>query len=458
MSDALLEAFSELIERPTDEQKQTLMLCVKLFVGAQFLQIDPMVSQMELAKLKEKRFILDTDFLLYSITRHCRQSSEYKKLLKTLRKIGCELVIPNEVVDEVLKHALCAESNYHRFKNQLNSVDEDVIDQKANNVFVKDYCMNCLHNSYTKSLHSYLYENYLSEAGQLDFIKEFISDELHIKSGLDYDIPVDNDYLYVKEQLIEKIYEKTRNSDKDRWRNDSETHSIAEVDAKLMLNALALNKDIQPSSDQELLYANTYLVTFTTKGIKSAKELKIYRKVVTRPEILISLLSEIGIFDDRHDGMFNLFENPFLAQIMSEHWEVVSALSETGVDLRGHSVTVLSRELGTIVHNYLTKKSDIENLDTVDSDRFEAITAVDKFLQFAKEIKKKNYRFMPDAEILIDKYKEQKSDIENANAKAAKTQAILDKKSHGYDEYLRKIGKVPGEIHIKKRLGKGKIK
>ena len=62
LSDALLEAFSDLIEHPTDEQKKTLMLCVKLFVGAQFLQIDPLVSQMELAKLKEKRFILDTDF------------------------------------------------------------------------------------------------------------------------------------------------------------------------------------------------------------------------------------------------------------------------------------------------------------------------------------------------------------------------------------------------------------
>ena len=143
---------------------------------------------------------------------------------------------------------------------------------------------------------------------------------------------------------------------------------------------------------------------------------------------------------------------------MSEHWDVVSALSETGVDLRGHSVTVLSRELGTIVHNYLTKKSDVDNLETVALNRFEAITTVDKFLQFANEIKKKNYRFMPDAETLIDKYKEQKTDIENANTKAAKTQAILEKKSHGYDEYLRKMGRVPGVTHIKNRLGKGKKK
>lgn len=451
VSDALLEAFSELIERPSEEQKQTLMLCVKLFIGAQFLQIDPLVSQIELEKLKEKRFILDTDFLLYSVTKHCKQSAEYKKLLKTLRNIGCELIIPNEVVDEVLKHALCAENNYNRFRNQLQSVDEDVMEQNANNVFVKDYCMNCLHNAYSKPIHTYLYDNYLSDSEQLEFLKDYINDELHVKAGLDYDIPVDNDYLYIKDQLIDKIYDKTRNSDKDRWRDDSETRSIAEVDAKLLLNALTLNKNIPHTSNKELLYANTYLVTFTTKGIKSAMELGIYRKVVTRPEILISLLSEIGVFDDKHGGMFDLFENPFLAQIMNEHWDVVTALVETGVDLRGKCVTKLSRELGTTVHTYLTKKSDQEKIDTTEKYHFERIESVDKFLEYAKEIKRKNYHFMPDAEILIEKYKEQQSEIVEAVTKAEQTQAYLDRKTHGYDAYLRKIGREPGQLNPRKK-------
>lgn len=454
VSDALLEAFSELIEHPTDEQKETLMLCVKLFVGAQFLQIDPLVSQMELAKLKEKRFIIDTDFLLYSITRHCRQSAEYKKLLKTLRKIGCELIIPNEVVSEVLKHAQCAENNYYRFRSTLEAVDEDAIDEKANNVFVKDYCMNRLHNHYTKSIKAYLYENYLSEEEPLEFIEDFIRDELHIEPGLEVDIPIDNDYLYVKDQLIEKIYDKTRKSDKDRWRDDNETRAIVETDAKLLLNALALNKNIKSESKRELLNANTYLVTFTTKGIKSAKELNIYRKVVTRPEILINLLMEIGMFDDKHNGMFNLFDNPFLAQIMSEHWDVLTALSKTGVDLRGHSVTKLGRDLGATVHTYLTKNSDSEHIDSAENYNFEAISTVDEFLNFVKEIKRKNYKFMPDAEKLIEKYKEQKAEKEKAEAKAAKAQAILDKKARGYDSYLRRTGRIPGKGKPKKRIMK----
>lgn len=452
VSDALLEAFSDLIERPTDEQKETLMLCVKLFVGAQFLQIDPLVSQMELAKLKEKRFIIDTDFLLYSITRYCRQSAEYKKLLKTLRKIGCELIIPNEVVTEVLKHALCAENNYYRFRNTLEAVDEDAIDEKANNVFVKDYCMNRLHNHYTKSIKAYLYENYLSHEEPLEFIEDFIRDALHIEPGLEVDIPIDNDYLYIKDQLIEKIYDKTRKSDKDRWRDDNETRAIAETDAKLLLNALALNKNIKSESKKELLNANTYLVTYTTKGIKSAKELNIYRKVVTRPEILINLLMEIGMFDDKHNGMFNLFDNPFLAQIMSEHWDVLTALSKTGVDLHGHSVTKLGRDLGATVHTYLTKNSDAEHIDSAENYNFEAISTVDEFLNYAKEIKRKNYKFMPDAEKLIEKYKEQKAEKEKAEANAAKTQAILDKKAHGYDSYLRRTGRIPGEGKPKKRI------
>ncbi len=458
VSDALLEAFSDLIEHPTDEQKETLLLCVKLFVGAQFLQIDPLVSQVELSKLKEKRFILDTDFLLYSITRHCRQSAEYKKLLKTLRKIGCELVIPNEVVTEVLKHAQYAENNYYRFRNILEAVDEDAIDEKANNVFVKDYCMNRLHNQYSKPIRSYIYDNYLSQEEPLDFIKDFILDELHIEPGLDVDIEVDNDYLYIKDQLIEKIYEKTRKSDKDQWRDDNETRAIAETDAKLLLTALTLNKDIQPDSEKELLYANTYLVTYTTKSIKSAKELKIYRKVVTRPEILINLLMEIGLFDDKHNGMFNLFDNPFLAQIMSEHWDVLTALSKTGVDLRTHkSVTKLVRDLGATVHTYLTKNSDVEHIDSADNYNFEPISDVNEFLKYAKEIKRKNYRFMPDAEKIIEKFEEQEAGKEKAEKAAAKSQAFLDKKAQGYEAYMRRIGKVPGES-VPKKLFKKKNK
>ena len=452
ISDALLEAFSDLIEKPTDEQKETLMLCVKLFVGAQILQVDPLVSQMELAKLKEKRFIIDTDFLLYSITRHCRQSAEYKKLLKTLRKIGCELVIPNEVVREVLKHAQCAENNYYRFRSTLEAVDEDAIDEKANNVFVKDYFMNKLHNHYAKSFRTYLYENYLSHDEPLEFIEDFIRDELHIEPGLEVDMPVDNNDQIIKDLLIEKIYEKTRKSDKDRWRDDNETRAIAETDAKLLLNAFALNKNIQPKSKKELLYANTYLVTFTTKGIKSAKELNIYRKVVTRPEILINLLMEIGMFDDKHNGMFDLFENPFLAQIMTEHWDVVTALSKTGVDLRGHSVTKLGRDLGATVHTYLTKNSDAEEIKSADNFNFEAISSVDDFLKYVNEIKRKNYSFMPDAEKLIEKYKEQKVEKEKAEANAAQAQALLKKKAHGYDAYLRKIGKAHGKSNPLKQL------
>ena len=436
ISDALLESFSNVIEHPTAEQKQTLLLCLRLFVGAQIMQVDPMVSQTELSKLKEKRFILDTDFLLYSITRHCKQSGEYKKLLKTLRKIGCELIIPNEVVEEVMKHALCAESNYYRFKNTLQSVDEEVIEQTANNVFVKDYCLNAKRNNYSKSLHTYLYDNYISDEEPLDFVKDYIFEELHIEAGLQYPIPVDQDYLYIKDQLVDKIYEKTRNSDKDRWRDDNETRNIAETDAKLLLNALALNKDIKPNPNKDLLYANTYLVTYTTKGIKSAKELNIYKKVVTRPEILINLLSEIGVFDDESEGAFNLFDNPFLAHIMSEHWDMVRTLSEAGVDLREKSVPKLKRDLEATVHVYLTENSDSEKIDATSQKTYQSIS-IDSYIAFAKEIKNKNYKLVPDAQNIIDAFEDEKKKTANAEAKAANSEALLKKKTSGYQEYMR---------------------
>lgn len=438
ISDALLESFSNVIEHPTAEQKQTLLLCLRLFVGAQIMQVDPIVSQTELSKLKEKRFILDTDFILYSITRHCKQSGEYKKLLKTLRKIGCELIIPNEVVEEVMKHAMCAESNYNRFKNTLQSIDEEVIEQTANNVFVKDYCLNVIRNSYSKSLHTYLYNNYISDEDPLEFVKDFIFEELHIEAGLQYPIPVDQEYLYIKDQLVDKIYEKTRNSDKDRWRDDNETRNIADTDAKLLLNTLALNKEIKPAPNKDLFYANTYLVTYTTKGIKSAKELNIYKKVVTRPEILINLLSEIGVFDEESDGAFNLFDNPFLAHIMSEHWDMVRTLSEAGVDLREKSVPKLKRDLEATVHIYLTENSDIEKIDATSQKTYQSIS-IDNYIAFAKEIKNKNYKLVPDAQQIIDAFEDEKKKTANAEAKAANSEALLKKKTSGYQEYMRTL-------------------
>ena len=152
----------------------------------------------------------------------------------------------------------------------------------------------------------------------------------------------------------------------------------------------------------------------------------------------------------------DLFENPFLAQIMSEHWDIVKTLSETGVDLRGHSVTKLSRELGETVHLYLTKKADVEVVNNKESTHYEAISSVDTFLKFAQEIKKRNYCFMPDAETLIDNYMKQELEIENAKAETAKTQAILNKKTHGYKEYLKKIGKAYNDNKTKRKIRKKK--
>lgn len=66
------------------------------------------------------------------------------------------MIIPEEVAMEVVKHAQCADSNYRRFKRLLKSVDRDIIEAKANNVFVKDYCLHDIEVKHHQTLSQYM--------------------------------------------------------------------------------------------------------------------------------------------------------------------------------------------------------------------------------------------------------------------------------------------------------------
>lgn len=113
IANALVNSFANLIGNPTQEQAKTIKLWIKAYIGSQIMRLDPQLSHLQAKKMNGKTFILDTDFVLYSITSECKQSKEYKKLLKILRNLGCRLVIPDEVVTEVLHHAQYAENNYN---------------------------------------------------------------------------------------------------------------------------------------------------------------------------------------------------------------------------------------------------------------------------------------------------------------------------------------------------------
>ena len=452
--ETLVGVLSDLLEHPTREQAATMLLWIKIYIGTQVMRLDPQLSELEAQNLKDKKFVLDTDFLLYCLVSHPKQSKSYQRLLRVLRKVGCQLIIPEDVVIEVLKHAQCAESNYRHFAKMLNTVKREAIELKANNVFVKDFCLCDLDAKHHQTIKQYMNNNFLSDEEPLDFMKQVIRDQLRIEPCNDDKLEVDQEYQEHMEELTKRLYQRTRYTDSDKWRTDEEIEALSRTDARLYLSVLSLNKKIKDSDTGELLRANAYLVTGTTKSIKSAQEMGIHRHFVTRPELLINLMAEIGEFDDQKQGFVNLFDNPFLAHVLDTNWGMIRNLSEVGLNMHDKNITKLKKDLEVVYHKYLTKEADVEIIDTTPNFDVVRIRKAKDFFAFAEEINKLDYQLIPELQGMVDEYQKETQKRLTAEEKQRIAEKLLSQKAHGYQAYLqkiRKVGKGKGNVKINKK-------
>ena len=449
--EVLVGVLSELLENPTREQATVMMLWVKIYLGTQLMRLDPQLSQLEKENLKGKKFVLDTDFLLYCLVKQPKQSKGYRRLLKILRGAGCQLIIPEDVVIEVLKHAQCAESNYWKFSRLLKAVNKEVIEKKANNVFVKDFCLFDLGAKHHQTIKLYMNNNFLSDEEPLEFMKQLIRDQLRLEPGNDDKLEVSQEYLQYEEELTQKILSRTRFADNDKWRTEEEMEALSQTDARLYLSVLSLNKDVRSNNTGEMLRAKAYLVTGTTKSIKSAQEMGIHRNFVTRPELLINLMAEIGEFDDSKQEFIDLFDNPFLAHIINSNWEIIRNLSEVGLNMHDKNITLLKRDLSEVYHRYLTKDADVEVIDTTPNFDVIRIRQPKDFFEFAQEVNKLNYQLIPEMQMMVDEYKEETSKRMSAEERQKIAERLLAQKAHGYEVYLSKK-------QVKKRKNLGYMK
>lgn len=449
----LVGILSDLLENPTREQAETMELWVKIHIGTQVMRLDPQLSELEAQNLKDKKFVLDTDFLLYCLVTHPKQSKSYRRLLRILRKVGCQLIIPEDVAIEVLRHAQCAESNYKRFAKMLKAINRETVELKANNVFVKDFCLYDLESNHRQTIKQYMDNNYLDNDEPLEFMKQVIRDELKIEPGNDA-LEVDQEYQPYMEGLKDRICQRTRKKDSDKWRSEEEIEALSKTDARLYLSVLSMNKKIKDSDRGELLRASAYLVTGTTKSIKSAQEMGIHRNFVTRPELLINLMAEIGEFDDPKQGFVNLFDNPFLAHVVDSNWVMIRNLSEAGLNMHDKSTTKLKKDLGTVYHKYLTNDADVEVIDTTQDFDVVKIKHAKDFFAFADDVNELDYQLIPELQEMVNEYRDQTNKRMAAEEKQRKAEQLLAQKGHGYKAYLDKISKSKkGKevIRIKKR-------
>lgn len=451
----LVEVLGDALAKPTSFQAKTINLLMQAFVGAQIMQIDPLLGQFEKEKLKGKTFVFDTDFVLNSITKFHSQSNNYRKLIKALRKIGCNIVVPEEVLKEVVRHTQHVESNNKWFANAFETLNEGIVEKEATNVFVKDYYMWKFKTKKTGSIRKFMKDNYYDESKPYQFMKEVIENELKCQV-LNVPLEIPKDLEKHKWELTEKIKKEIQQSFKYKWRDEEETESLAKTDATLYLYAMSENGDARRNAEKEILSALAYIITYTTKSIRCAKAMKIHQDIVTRPEILINIMQRIGEFDDKGKMGLELFDNPFLSYVMRQNWQTVKKLADFGVDLHDKCITRLQYDLEEVLHEMMTEEADNEEISSYDMLRSGRPEEVKQFFKIYEDLKAKNYTVIPMLQKMAEQYKENEKAMNQAVADKEEIEGILAKKAHGYQVYLQKTGKQQGHKTGKKSLKKKK--
>lgn len=448
----LVEVLGDAIAKPTPFQAKTINLLMQSFIGAQIMQIDPLLGQFETAKLKGKTFVFDTDFVLNSITKHHSQSSSYRRLIKTLRKIGCNIVIPEEVLEEVVRHSQHVESNNNWFANAFEVLNEEVVEREATNVFVKDYYMWKFKTKKNGSIRKFMRDNFYDESRPFQFLKGVIENELR-QEVFNEPLEIPKDLEKYKAELTEKIKKEIQLSFKNKWRDDEETESLAKTDATLYLYTMSENSEARRDSKNEILSATAYIITYTTKSIRCAKAMNIHQDIVTRPEILINILQRIGEFDDKGKMGLELFDNPFLTYIMRQNWQTVKRLADFGVDLHGKCITRLEYDLEEVLHDMITEEAENEEITSYEMLRSDRPEEVKQFFKIYDKLRAKNYTVIPMLQKMAEQYKMNEKALDQAVEEKERVEGMLAKKARGYATYLQKVGK-SGQNHVKKSIKK----
>ncbi len=433
LGDALLYSLGEIIKNPSDAQAETLAEWSKAFIGAQIMSLDPSLKEFQLTNLTKKTFILDTDFLLYCIVGETKISPIYRSLLSELIKSRCQVEITEDVVYEVIKHAEFAERNYNYFKNTFDVIDDLVIDEKISNIFVKGYYSARKLNS-TLTFKTYLSNYYDPDNGYeflCEFIKTYLSKSIIFKTIEEIETTQIPDELLTK--LSSEVYKATIKTAKAQYRTEDENKSIAATDAKQYLTAYFLNKKISNSQEVKILPGDFYLVTSSIRTLRCAYMIGLKQNVTVNPSALLNIFEQIGLFTMSAKETVNLFDNPFLIDVVNENWLHIKHLVNAGVDLKDKNIVRLKKDLKDAIHEHLSSDNSSDDLDEISDETDDINTKLefDEYLKFAKIVKEKGYSFTPEIESLMLKFKE------------------LEEKSSTQENIIADLQKQAG-VHIKK--------
>ncbi len=429
IADGLTYCLGKILESPSLKEKQTLEVWRNSYLGAQLLKLDPKQNNLEAKQFKGLTIVLDTDFVLNLIISELQENSLYQQIIKRLNSYGAKIVIPEQILEEVQKHAEYAHRNYKFFDARKEQLEYEQIMEQVRNLFAKGFFKATHIDGYNLSFNDYI-KNYTFE-DNTKFLKDFIYEE--VNQNIDFlnlkDINLSDEEFAHFEEMVDEVLNMTKGSHKASYRDDEENREIAETDARLFMDIQHKNNETKKNTAHKF-QKDYYIVTSSTKVIKAARKLQIYEPIYFSPIHLVSLIEKIEPFETRYDEIHNIFLNPYLTYAISENSEIVTRLLELGVDLKGHKLTRLQYELGNTYEKILKGRDESPEQET----DTETQDDTDDLLEIYEDLKERNFKFIDSIETIMNKVDETNKKIEETNKKTERTK-------HRHIDIIEKIQK-----------------
>lgn len=428
----LVAAIADTIDKPNEFESSVINKWAKAYIVTQLLQLDPTLASFKRDRLRKKSFVIDTDVLLHAITTHAQYSVKYREILTYLQRLGCELIVPSEVLEDIKGHAEQAiKLVYETGEEQIKQFDDYVLcSTKFNNIFIADYVKRVKTDSECHDMRfdSYIGNIYFQRSNSVLYnsIGKVIG-LASLKNKLPDVKPIDAD---LKERLSERILEKTKYSPKGAERSERFNQGVAEDDSDLYLRISKCNEEAdQRDDDNKLFPEKYYFITQSTKIERSAKELGInYRDIICHPKALMTAISELGDIPDREAEIINLFDNPFLVYTANDLWNRIEPIIKEGHFIYHEDTCQLRAKVNIKFDEWLTCKND------------------DEKVQLARKYERQGFKFAKVVTDLADKVEKRDKEKESMRMEIASKDAEIEK-----------LKKALGKNRYEKRIKKGKI-
>lgn len=422
----LVTAIGETIANSTDREEAILNQWAKAYVVTQILQLDPTLKHFKQDQLRNKSFVLDTDVVLHSLATNTKFSVEYREILDYLKRLGCKIYVPKDILKEAEGHAKEAiDIVTADGEEQVRQYKDFLLYRPKSNVFIEDFVqqVNNIPNRQQMPFSMYIGNIYNPRSTQVmkTRLANVIGEE-NVKREFKM-LPLEEK---LADELNAIILDKTSSSPKGLDRKDSFNEKISRFDTELYLSLVNYNQNGNPD-DAGLLPNKFYLLTYSTRTIRAAKELKIYTEdIICKPQALTAVLSDLGEIADSEVSFINLFENPFLVYTAEQVWDRIQPIIDKGALIYFADIQQLKADVDTTFDDILMGEGKGFNYEKL------------------KEIEKSGLRFP--SELLR---------VEEENRKLRQENEDKDKEIEKRDAEIKKKDKIISRMKYEGRIKNG---